>query len=548
MIISYYTKNTPYEAEINEKLRPSLEKFKLEYDIQGIEDLGSWQKNTGYKCQFIKTMLLKHKKPVVFLDADAVILEYPELLFNIPTEVDLGFHHFNWCYSSDTQVYTQKGWKYFYELTSNDFIYTLNPKNKNLELYKYNNLYKSKYNGKMYNFKNEYINLLVTPEHNMWYFKDDGHINNTKLSCLQAKELYNNQRFKLYRGCEWVGKNSKFFILPSYTNYYGKNKNIKYFRDKVDIPMNLWVKFMGWYLSEGSTDKTTTRIHQKKKENLEEIESIIKDLCNILKCNYSISYNKNGTISFIICCVQLCDYLKKIGISKNKFIPNYIKELNINLLNLFLSCYIKGDGTKHQRGKPSIFTSSKHMLNDLEEIILKTNNSSSIYKKISGFKKPIFEIVLKNNISSIRRQYKSIESYNGDIYCINIKNHLIYVRRFNNGGVWSGNSGHWRNDWSTENEKIELLSGTMYWAYNEKVLALIDEWIIRVNEKINQWEQKTLEKLVYSQKDKLNIYDLPASYCCVLMQDNSVPNYIDKPVIIHTQASRRWKHREKWVR
>jgi len=76
IFIAYYTKNTGYEQEV-ENLRESLLKFDLEHDIQGIPNLGDWNKNTHYKPKFIKKMLLKHNKPVVYIDADAVICLEP---------------------------------------------------------------------------------------------------------------------------------------------------------------------------------------------------------------------------------------------------------------------------------------------------------------------------------------------------------------------------------------------------------------------------------------------------------------------------------------
>ena len=94
-IISYATKNTPYERILASKLLPSVRLWKLDYDIQLVPNLGSWQKNTSYKAQFIYEMLIKHKKDVCFLDADAQILKYPELLFNLP-ECTLAAHLNDW--------------------------------------------------------------------------------------------------------------------------------------------------------------------------------------------------------------------------------------------------------------------------------------------------------------------------------------------------------------------------------------------------------------------------------------------------------------------
>lgn len=96
IFISYYTKKTPYEEVMNTHLMPTLKNFNLDYDIEGIEDLGNWANNTGYKSRFIVKMLEKHKCPVVFLDADATIEKFPKFLLNISSEYDICFHYLDW--------------------------------------------------------------------------------------------------------------------------------------------------------------------------------------------------------------------------------------------------------------------------------------------------------------------------------------------------------------------------------------------------------------------------------------------------------------------
>jgi len=95
-IISYYTRNTPYEKVINENLLPSVKKFNLDYDIQAVEDKGSWQANTGFKSTFCLEMLKKHKETCVFLDSDATILKEPRLFWEISLDYDLGIHYLDW--------------------------------------------------------------------------------------------------------------------------------------------------------------------------------------------------------------------------------------------------------------------------------------------------------------------------------------------------------------------------------------------------------------------------------------------------------------------
>lgn len=97
IIISYYTKNTPYEEVMNTRLLPSVKKWNLNYDIEAIEDLGSWKANTHVKAEFIKKMLIKHKQAIVFLDADATIEKHPDLFYYIEKNgYDIAYHELDW--------------------------------------------------------------------------------------------------------------------------------------------------------------------------------------------------------------------------------------------------------------------------------------------------------------------------------------------------------------------------------------------------------------------------------------------------------------------
>lgn len=95
IFISFFTEGN-YEKVMNTYLLPSLKKFDLKYDIVKIKNLGSWQKNTGYKSKFIKEMLEKHKEDVCFIDADGTIESYPELLFKIPDKYNIAIHWLLW--------------------------------------------------------------------------------------------------------------------------------------------------------------------------------------------------------------------------------------------------------------------------------------------------------------------------------------------------------------------------------------------------------------------------------------------------------------------
>jgi len=94
VVTSYYTIGTPYHAVAHEYLMNSVRRMdgRIKADIAGVQSLGSWHKNTGYKPHFIANKLEHHKENVVFLDCDAEILQYPGLFDTIPEEYNFACH------------------------------------------------------------------------------------------------------------------------------------------------------------------------------------------------------------------------------------------------------------------------------------------------------------------------------------------------------------------------------------------------------------------------------------------------------------------------
>lgn len=85
LVVSYYTPE--YECEI-EGFCASLEKWGMEYELKPIENLGSWRKNVGYKPKFITEQLVKHNRPILFIDVDAFVEGPCEVLVDIEDHYD----------------------------------------------------------------------------------------------------------------------------------------------------------------------------------------------------------------------------------------------------------------------------------------------------------------------------------------------------------------------------------------------------------------------------------------------------------------------------
>ena len=77
-LISFYTKDTPYEAEAD-KLRNSCLMLGLSVEILGVPDRGSWDANHKWKPFVIKRALNTGDDDVLFVDADATLHGVPEI-------------------------------------------------------------------------------------------------------------------------------------------------------------------------------------------------------------------------------------------------------------------------------------------------------------------------------------------------------------------------------------------------------------------------------------------------------------------------------------
>lgn len=71
------------------------------------------------------------------------------------------------CHTPDTRVMTSSGLKYYHEVSIGDLVYSINPKNGNLEYKQITKVFEYDYDGEIFEFKGG--GLRVTPNHTMLY-------------------------------------------------------------------------------------------------------------------------------------------------------------------------------------------------------------------------------------------------------------------------------------------------------------------------------------------------------------------------------------------
>lgn len=87
-LISFYTPD--YKA-VADRLRCSCDIFDIQHEILEVPHQGTWLKGVAYKPKFIQQMWRLSAKPIVWVDADAVIKKHPYYFELIKTDIAVHF-------------------------------------------------------------------------------------------------------------------------------------------------------------------------------------------------------------------------------------------------------------------------------------------------------------------------------------------------------------------------------------------------------------------------------------------------------------------------
>jgi len=350
------------------------------------------------------------------------------------------------CYSDDTEVLTNNGWKLFKNLTKEDLVATVTP-TKELFFVKPTHYICKKHTEDMVSIKSKTIDLLVTKDHNLYVKRKHG----TEYSFMHASDLINKDYpkslyFSIMNTTIWNGENKDIFEVPK-VSYRVASQGKVY--DK--FLMKYWCELLGWYIAEGClitqrADKVVC-IAQKKEIGAQRIQKLLEKL--------KIKYNKREHC-FYIYNKQLHSYFKNCGeLAQNKRIPREYLSLNTAYLQNLYDGLIGGDGNikkiNGQTDSICYFTSSQIMENNIAELIIKlgylpTTSSMSVdlqnkkihtingRKVIANHTKYIIYRRISKESTIFPNKHVSTVAYDGNVYCVTAPPwHTLVVRR--NGHV-----------------------------------------------------------------------------------------------------------------
>lgn len=437
------------------------------------------------------------------------------------------------CYDSETEVLTDNGWKKFTKLTYEDKVCTLNPDTEEIIFENPSNIVHYDYKGKMLAITTKPLDFLITPNHRVVY-KTDKNKGLSEIKISRADEI-DGKLLRIPRSGNWNVEDKENFVLPEIEvrGYYGK----RHTRKEVKFPMNDWLDFFGWYISEGSIrcyDGEACEVHipqsiDKNPDNVELIQNSIESL----GFNYTIvKYPEDGMVRFEIANNHLANYLSQFGKCDEKFIPSEIKNCSKDQLQILFNSLMLGDGYISASGTEYYHTTSKRLIDDIQEIVLKLGKAGTVsVDRREGYKDCYYISIGKNINSTVNP--KSIKSggvynwvdYDGKVHCCTVSTGIIMVRR-NGKAAWSGNTageygesnvdipdGWLEYEYKGRKDKrlFPRQAGSLY--HTTKILDTDLIWFF-----VRMFELKVTDLMqgpvygVFTKESELNDYLLPALY------------------------------------
>jgi hypothetical protein len=351
------------------------------------------------------------------------------------------------CYDDETEVLTKKGWKFFKNVNFEDDFYTMTS-NRHIELHKPENIFEYDYKGDMYCFRGHSLDLRVTPNHNMAYI-NKGNKNDIKLRQAQFMTKY----LQLPSQCVPLeGTNIEKYVIKA---SFSKTKTY----EDIEIPMDTWLNFLGLFISEGSSRGSKIKKNEKRYEIIIS-QTKINNLSKIRDVFEAMPFTYTETViekshRFCIANKSLWEELTGLGNSLEKYIPNYVWECSARQLNILYESLMLGDGHKRyingsKLETHSYYTSSPKLADDMQHLLMRLGSSSTksirpprvsnIKGRIIKSENPQYTILRLNNYGTqLKKNDIEIETYEGKVYCVEVPNHILFIRRHGRT-VWCGNS------------------------------------------------------------------------------------------------------------
>lgn len=352
------------------------------------------------------------------------------------------------CHDAATTLLTRRGWLRYDELKATDLAATMNPKTGGFEWQMIQKVHIHDYNGELVHLEGRDFDVAVTPNHRMYVARDQSRRIDGKMVRTGLKP-YTFARADAVRRADVLplsvqghdAERVETFTIPGVQH----NRKRKLHPQPKTVAMDVFLRFLGWWVSEGWTCNDRSRYHAAVCQTAHQ-SSECQDIRQTLK---ALPYNvreyedKTGRITWDICDKSLFTWLREnCGTnSHTKRLPDFVFDLPAEQQAILLDAMLLGDGSHRKSGSASYFTTSRVLADHVQAIALQCGY-------VVNECKPMLHGWSKKYVVSVRKPGRKIRladrhiqkmHYTGKVWCVSVDNGLIITRR-NGNAIVAGNS------------------------------------------------------------------------------------------------------------
>lgn len=357
------------------------------------------------------------------------------------------------CYSEDTEVLTDSGWKFFPQVLETDKVLTYNP-NTNKLLWDSSNVVCREIKDSMIEVSHANIKLCVTKDHRIYQSvperREYSFITASEMAGLTKIPHSKQTRFRIPKYFVGSSRDESCISIPKIRYSTTVNAGLGRIKQKT-IQFDVTKDFMviaGAYIAEGHTNNhlkhgsgSTCQITQTEGTPL--YNNVIEALNN-LGWRYRIGKDpRKPHIKWIIfgegiAWVRLFDELFGKG-SKNKHLPKWFRQLPDEYLQIMLTNMYLGDGSHTTTRKERYLSISQRLLEEVQEVfVLLGKNASFTFDANMSQKCSCEESTRDSWIIDRKKHIRILPVAERRVYCTSTNSGIIQIR-YKGKTCWCGN-------------------------------------------------------------------------------------------------------------
>jgi hypothetical protein len=384
---------------------------------------------------------------------DQLYLEYQEMLLRViamafgVSQLSLGLERdVNRCHDEETEVLTLRGWKRHNDVSLTDYIATVHPQTGRLEYHHPIALHRYRYQGKMLRLRSALTDLCVTPNHRLWIGKVGWGGAYEAMQMVLAEDLpHCGRQFYEWKAVKpparrWHQRAPRRVRIPSVPHNKRGNPPAAGFV----VDRDVWLRFLGYYLSEGSltTSRNTPgvyrcRLYQKAGPVADKIRQTLQAFPQRFHEHY---YAPTQRFHWETQSKALYQYLRRTcgAGAAHKRIPHWIKTLPPAQLAILFEALMEGDGTwRHGQAHWThglYTTASKQLADDVQELAFKLGYRTQIAMHGQGLRpahhRPLYRIMVSRRARAMSYTRNiAWEDYDGVVWCVEVPPNGLFVTR-----------------------------------------------------------------------------------------------------------------------